>query len=407
MKLLKNLFFWFVLPVASLIIMLILFGRQMVFGYLSPPDSFVLADAPKAPDFDNEYFWVAHPDKSDTSDLVPVGIDTSGDIANKDIDVFFVHSTGFVGPGGWNSTMKIENSEAQSIEYMLSSMASIFNGCCNIYAPHYREAQLQSFMPEKFELGTQALDLAYQDVEAAFDYYLTHYNQGRPFIVVGHSQGSAHALRLLEQRVDNTELVNQLVAAYLVGYWLPKDKFTRGFEQIEPCEDATQTGCIVSYDVYGQGGELDAKVPHWYKTGWEVNRQEDDTVKPTVCINPLSWQSNLNQIPKKQHLGAMPVDFKRTPVNMLLANNPGFIFQELPELTNELTWAQCMEDGRLEIMQQMDSPFSNHLDQPSKSYHVLDFSLFYGNIRQNAIQRVNHFMATNRVSPSESQYQGI
>jgi hypothetical protein len=185
MKLLKNLFFWFVLPVASLIIMLILFGRQMVFGYLSPPDSFVLADAPKAPDFDNEYFWVAHPDKSDTSDLVPVGIDTSGDIANKDIDVFFVHFTGFVGPGGWNSTMKI-----------------------------------------------------------------------------GHSQGSAHALRLLEQRVDNTESVNQLVAAYLVGYWLPKDKFTRGFEQIEPCENATQTGCIVSYDVYGQGGELDANVPH-------------------------------------------------------------------------------------------------------------------------------------------------
>jgi hypothetical protein len=145
----KKIFFWFVLPVASLIIMLILFGRQMVFGYLSPPDSFVLADAPKAPDF--------------------------------------VHSTGFVGPGGWNSTMKIENSEAQSIEYMLLSMASIFNGCCNIYAPHYREAQLQSLMPEKFELGTQALDLAYQDVEAVFDYYLTHYNQGRPFIVVGYS----------------------------------------------------------------------------------------------------------------------------------------------------------------------------------------------------------------------------
>jgi hypothetical protein len=401
MKLLKTFFFWFVLPVVGLLIIFILFGRQMVFGYLSPPDTFVLADAPKAPDFENKYFWVAHPDKSDTSDLVPIGIDTSGDIANKEVDVFFVHSTGFVGPGGWNSSMQIENSEAQSIEYMLSSMASIFNGCCNIYAPHYREAQIQSFMPESFDSGTQALDLAYQDVEAAFDYYLTHYNQGRPFIVVGHSQGTTHALRLLEQRVDNTQLVNQLVAGYLVGYWLPKDKFTRGFEQIKPCEIATQIGCIVSYDVFGQGGELDAKVPHWYKTGWEVNRLADDSVKPTVCVNPMSWQSNQNKISKSQHLGAMPVDFKRTPLNMLLANNPGFIFDELPALVSELTSAQCLEDGRLEIMQQADNAFSNHLEQDNKSYHILDFSLFYGNIRQNAMQRVNQFMMTDSASQSE------
>jgi hypothetical protein len=389
------------LPVVGLLIIFILFGRQMVFWYLSPPDTFVLADAPKAPDFENKYFWVAHPDKSDTSDLVPIGIDTSGDIAKKNVDVFFVHSTGFVGPGGWNSSMQIENSEAQSIEYMLSSMASIFNGCCNIYAPHYREAQIQSFMPENFDSGTQALDLAYQDVEAAFDYYLTHYNHGRPFIVVGHSQGTTHALRLLEQRVDNTQLVNQLVAGYLVGYWLPKDKFTRGFEQIKPCEVATQIGCIVSYDVFGQGGELDAKVPHWYKTGWEVNRLADDSVKPTVCVNPMSWQSNQNKISKSQHLGAMPVDFKRTPLNMLLANNPGFIFDELPALVSELTSAQCLEDGRLEIMQQADNAFSNHLEQDNKSYHILDFSLFYGNIRQNAMQRVNQFMMTDNASQSE------
>ena len=86
---------------------------------------------------------------------------------------------------------------------------------------------------------------------------------------------------------------------------------------------------------------------------------------------------------------------------MLLANNPGFIFDELPTLTSELTWAQCLEDGRLEIMQQTDNAFSNHLDQDNKSYHILDFSLFYGNIRQNAMQRVNQFMLTNSASRFE------
>jgi pimeloyl-ACP methyl ester carboxylesterase len=394
MKLLKKLFIWLILPLVGLLIILVIFGQQWVISYLSPPETFIVEDAPQAPNFDNPYFWVAHPDKRDTSDLLPLGIDISMDFANKEVDVFFVHSTGFVGPGGWNSTMQIENSEAQSIEYMLSSMASIFNGCCDIYAPHYREANIQAFMPENFDQGTQALDLAYQDVEAAFDYYLTHFNHGRPFIVVGHSQGTTHALRLLEKKVDKTELYDRLVAAYLVGYWLPQDKFSRGFEQITVCEQATQIGCIVSYDVYGHGGELNAQVPHWYKTGWEINRQADDSVKPTVCVNPLSWQPNQNKIAKSLHLGAMPVDFKRTPVNMLLANNPGFIFEELPELTSELTWAQCQEDGRLEISEQADSLFSNHLNQPNKSYHILDFSLFYGNIRLNAITRVNQFPAT-------------
>jgi hypothetical protein len=81
--------------------------------------------------------------------------------------------------------------------------------------------------------------------------------------VVGHSQGTTHALRLLEDKVDNTPLYQQLVAAYVVGYWLPKDKFIRGFEQIIPCVAADQTGCIVSYDTYGQDGQLDANVPHW------------------------------------------------------------------------------------------------------------------------------------------------
>ena len=124
MRVLKKFVYWFVLPIVVLLIILILFGRQWVFSYLSPPETFVLADAPTAPDYDNAYFWVANPNKIDTSDLVPVGINTSGDMENKEVDVFFVHSTGFVGPGGWNSTMKSENSEAQSIEYLLSSMAS-------------------------------------------------------------------------------------------------------------------------------------------------------------------------------------------------------------------------------------------------------------------------------------------
>jgi hypothetical protein len=169
---------------------------------------------------------------------------------------------------------------------------------------------------------------------------------------------------------------------------LPGDKFSRGFEQVTPCTSAGQTGCIVSYDAYGQDDQLVVTVPHWYKSGWESRQLEDGSIKSSLCVNPLSWTNTLDKVSKKNHLGAMPVEFKRTPVNMLLANNSGFISQALPALTSELTWAQCKEDVRLEIMQQTDNVFSNHIDQPNKSYHILDFSLFYGNIRQNTIRRI-------------------
>ena len=397
MKKITKISIWSVSIVVIVVAVLGIFGKWMVITYLSPPETFELAVAPYPPDYSDQYYWVAHPDKQDTSDLIPPGINQQNDLSA--VNVFFVHSTGYVGPGQWNSNMQVENSEAQSIQYMLSSMASIFNGCCEVYAPHYREAHIGSFAADNMGNGAQALDLAYQDVEKAFDYFLTHFNKNRPFIIVSHSQGTTHAMRLLENKVDNTQLQSKLVAAYTLGYWFPMDKFERGFKSITPCESAEQTGCIVSYDSYGEGGSKTANVPHWYKTGWELSEG-----KPSLCVNPLSWVSDQVMAPIELHLGGMQVEFKRHPQDMLLARNPGFIFSELPAMSEPLTWAQCQEDGRLEVAEQHDNAFSNHLDMEDKSYHLLDFSLFYANIRDNAILRARAYLAkTNESSANQQQ----
>ena len=392
MKKVFKLLLWLFLVLAVVVGILAVFGKQWVLAYMSPPAVFELQDAPPAPDYSKPYFWVAHPDKKDTGDLIPPGISTATDLSG--VNVFFVHSTGYVGPGGWNSNMGDENSEAQSIEYMLSSMASIFNGCCEVYAPHYREASLMSFAPENMQNGTLALDLAYQDVELAFEYFLENLNNDQPFMIVSHSQGTAHAMRLLENKVDNTPLESKLVAAYLLGYWFPMDKFERGFTSIGPCEGPQQTGCIVSYDAYGEGGTKSNTSPHWYASGWESSEG-----KTSLCINPLSWTRSLDRAPRALHLGGMQVEFKRQPLDMLLARNPGFKFSELPAISEPFTWAQCQADGRLELAKQQDNAFSNHLDSPDQSYHVLDFSLFYGNIRENAKQRTRAYF--ERVSAGQ------
>lgn len=382
----KRIFKWSAIVVVFLAVFLFA-AFQGVQWYMLPKGPFSVDTTPAAPVYSQQKFWAALPLLQDTADLIPAGVDTQHDLADKPVDVFFVHSTGYVGPGSWNSTMDETMSEAQSLEYMLSSMASAFNGCCEIYAPIYRQAHLAAFGDEDLSSSYQALDLAYQDVESAFDYFLAQHNQQRPFIIVGHSQGSLHALRLIANRIDGTALQERMVAAYTIGYWLPLDLLDRNFNHTGLCQSAEQTGCIVSYDTYGQGGALAQGYRHWYKSGWEITEG-----KPIACVNPLSWQTNTERADASQHKGAYPVEFKRTIKYMLLAKNPGFKHESLAPLTPNLTWAQCDQTGVLHVKRQQDNAFSNHLDAEDGSYHLLDFSLFYGNIRENSIQRSQAFL---------------
>ena len=98
-------------------------------------------------------------------------------------------------------------------EIMLGNQASAFNESCNIYAPEYRQATYYSFF-DKENNGQKALDLAYKDVENAFDYFIEKFNQNKPFIIAGHSQGSLLAHKLINKRINNTSLQNNFICAY-------------------------------------------------------------------------------------------------------------------------------------------------------------------------------------------------
>src|ERR1043165_7712169 len=68
--------------------------------------------------------------------------------------------------------------------------------------------------------------LAFSDVCNAFEYYIAHYNKGRPFIIASHSQGTWHAEELLKKYIDGKELQKLFVAGYLIGGNVKKDAFT-------------------------------------------------------------------------------------------------------------------------------------------------------------------------------------
>jgi hypothetical protein len=89
------------------------------------------------------------------------------------------------------------------------------------------------------------------DVYAALDYYFEHYNQGRPFILAGHSQGSMILkIALQDYFLEHGEYLERMVAAYVLGYSITTDNL-KANPSLRFAEGADDTGVIVSWNIEG------------------------------------------------------------------------------------------------------------------------------------------------------------
>jgi hypothetical protein len=133
-------------------------------------------------------------------------------------------------------------------EPMLSSIrsqAARFSRVCNVYAPFYRQRSLNN--------GGDA-ELGYMDVVDSFKHYVANLSEGRNFVIYGHSQGTGHAMRLINQEVnDNPDLRDRLVSALMIGGRLTADSFSN----IPLCTAPDQVGCAIGYQAYGAPQSLD------------------------------------------------------------------------------------------------------------------------------------------------------
>ncbi len=372
---------------------LIIFSEPIARAYLAAPDRFVEADAPPPPDYDDLAYWASHPDIADTADLTLDGAVVTG---VPPVDVFYVHPTTYFGGTGWNSDMDAGGAATQTLETVLGGHGTIFSDCCRFYAPRYRQAHISVFGepedPGELALNNsfKALELAYRDVEAAFDVFLASRDADRPFIIAGHSQGSLHAFRLMETRVEGTPLQDKMIVAYTIGFWFPADKLVRGPASIGLCETADQTGCFVTYDTYGDAGNgrnVSGSITHWYKTGWEWT-----TGDRTLCVNPISWRYDTQRAEKAAHKGSMPLPTTFDPLDLILNRNSGKTYERLEQPVPRLTWAKCDENGTLYIESQSDNVFAGGIDE-RQMYHSYDWPLFYMDIKENVQHRIDVYFA--------------
>ncbi len=298
-------------------------------------------------DYSLEKNWAALPNKSDYADLTP---DPSiKDMqADAPIDVFFLHPTSYTGQKGdslWNAPVDDPNINARTNKGAIQNQATIFNGVGRVFAPYYRQAHLDVYYSKDLVSARKALDVAYEDVRAAFRYFIEHQNDGRPFIIAAHSQGTTHAIRLINEEIENTNIRNRLVVAYLVGIPIKKTQFP----SIAPCEKPYDTGCICSWRTFEKS----------YVPKYKVDNM--------LVTNPLSWETNENYVPSSENKGAVYQKFK----------------------LNKKALADAQIRGSILLVTKPKFPGSFLIRR--KNYHVGDYNLFWMNVRENAKLREGAF----------------
>ncbi len=349
---------WFLGIVLGLVVLLAvlafmfrgLIGFMVFRASVKPEASFAETTAPAPPDYGNEGHWAALPWHEDKADHTPAGAVDGQEAAS--VDVFFVHPTTFIENSGWNAPMGHAAADEFVDGFVMRGQASAFNGSARVFAPRYRQAQFYSFLALE-DGGWDALELAYSDVEAAFEHYLAEYNDGRPFILAGHSQGALHTRWLLERKISGTPLAGRMVAAYPVGYYFKQVELADSLPDIPVCASADETGCLVTWNTTGPG----------YRS-----------FEPTtgmVCVNPLSWTTDETQAGFEANLGAM-------------SSARGEVIPQAAD-------ARC-RDGRLFVSEIRTDAFDDMpMDLGPGNYHLLDYALYWSNLRENVATRAGAF----------------
>lgn len=330
-------------------LMLTLIGSQ-----IAPETDFSASSTPAAPDYTDDQTWAALPNLEDPSDQMPAGASSNP----VDVAVFFVHPTSFISKSGWNQPLQDEDANWVVDERVLRHQASVFNGCCDIYAPRYRQATFYSFIDDG-DNSKQALDLAYNDVDNAFSEFLARIGPDTPFILAGHSQGTRHATALMAQRIANSELMDRMVASYLIGFSVSHDQLG----SIPACQNATDVQCAIGWNAMdGEGAGAFGDIDN------------------LLCTNPLTWRVDDSYAEPSLNLGSIGYptygragedeDFTNMTVEVGAAD------------------AQCIE-GQLAVQNLNSDAFPSRM--LGNSMHVYDYSLFHMNLRANVMQRINAF----------------
>ena len=291
----------------------------------------------------------------------------------KDVDTFYIFATDYIlssfeeGAPDYATLDNPELLEGAKIEYR--DHATAYADSTNVFAPYYRQSGLRyagEVIKKTGDFNNALLGFPYQDITAALDYYFDNCNGGRPFILAGHSQGSAMVLLLLRTYFkDHPEYYARMVAAYTIGYSVtteyleanPHLKFTTG---------ETDTGVIVAWNTEG---------PENVRT----NAHNIVVLPGTRSINPLNWKLDETYAPASLNLGSLVANEKTGE----------------PEIRDVGADAQINLARGVVVTNGPSSQVPEELLQyfGPDPHHGEDYTFFYNNIKDNVAKRVAAYLA--------------
>ena len=282
----------------------------------------------------------------------------------KSVDVFYLYPTVYqkASPDAPNICEIDHPVMRQKSRQAFAFQATAFEPIANLFAPFYRQADA---------IYTLRLPLAEQrkviggipatDSLAAFDYYIKHHNQGRPFILAGHSQGSNVLLYLLSDYMkQNPEVYARMIAAYVIGYSITPEYLAEN-PHLKFAQGADDTGVIISYNT---------EAP-------QMNGKNPVVLSGAMVINPISWTRSEMPAPAKKNLGSIDV-------------GPGGQMIVLKDYAD----ARVDKARGVLVCSTVDveklSPGNQFV--PKGVYHHYDYLFYYFNIRENAAKRTNAYL---------------
>jgi hypothetical protein len=302
-------------------------------------------------------------DYSDAANWLKVSTPTP-----KAVDVFYVYPTAYqkAGPSAPDIAAVTDAGMRTGAQSAYARQATAFADVANIFAPYYRQADATYALTLPQAQHVQVIEGApLIDVTAAFTYYLEHYNQGRPFLLVAHSQGSDVSTHLLATYLkDNPKVLARMVAAYIPGYSVTPD-YLAANPQLRFGESATDTGVLLS----------------WNTEAATIGSPNPVLLPGALVINPITWTTSQTHATAGQSLGSWLPDttgvFAKVPhyADAQVDTAKGVLVTTTPSVE---TWSPGGQNAF-----------------PKGVFHSFDFPFFYFDVQANAQQRVAAYLTTH------------
>ena len=306
--------------------------------------------ASMATDYSDEEHWLSLPE------------------ITKDVDAFYIYSTSYIESSfeeGAPDYAPLDNPEMimRALgEY--ETNASVFEESCNVFVPWYRQMGIKYASEVQKKTGSLDAGLAglpYTDIKAALDYFFEKCNNGRPFIIAAHSQGSALLKYVLKNYFkEHQDYYKRMVAAYPIGFSITKDDLEQ-YPYLKFAEGESDAGVIISYNTEGPKNV-------------EENANNKVVLPGAISINPLNWKRDETYAPASKNKGSIVLEMDgTTPVRKIVS----------------LDVDAQVNHARGVIVTTTKEPVTNMPDffGPA-SFHENDYSFFYKNLQENVAKRI-------------------